>query len=131
MIGLDANELVRYIMQDDPKQSPKAGKLIDALDDANQGFIALVSVVEIVWMLSSCYGLNRAQIAQALDVMLRSKSIAVEQSEQVWRALRAFTSSKADFADCLIERSAAQAGCEKTMTFDVGEAKHAGMKLIA
>jgi len=24
MIGLDTNVLVRYIMQDDPKQSPKA-----------------------------------------------------------------------------------------------------------
>jgi predicted nucleic-acid-binding protein len=28
MIGLDANVLVRYIMQDDAKQSPKATKLL-------------------------------------------------------------------------------------------------------
>lgn len=131
MIGLDTNVLVRYIMQDDAKQSAKAGKLIDALDDTNRGFIALVSVVEVVWVLSACYDLNRAQIAQALDVMLRSKQFAVEQAEQVLRALRVFTGGKADFADCLIERSAAQAGCEKTMTFDVGAAKHAGMTLIA
>ena len=27
MIGLDTNVLVRYILQDDPKQSPKASKL--------------------------------------------------------------------------------------------------------
>lgn len=130
MIGLDTNVLVRHIMQDNPKQSPKAGKLIDALDDNNQGFIALVSVVEIVWVLSSCYDLSRKQIAQALDVMLRSKAFAVEQSEQVLRALRVFTSSKADFSDCLIECSAAQAGCEKTMTFDAGAAKHTGMTPI-
>jgi len=46
------------------------------------------------------------------------------------RALRVFDASKADFADCLIERSAAQAGCDRTMTFDVGASRHAGMTLI-
>ena len=30
MIGLDTNVLVRYIMQDDPRQSPKATRLIEA-----------------------------------------------------------------------------------------------------
>jgi predicted nucleic-acid-binding protein len=44
--------------------------------------------------------------------------------------LRVFDGGKADFADCLIERTAVSAGCEQTMTFDVGAAKHAGMTLI-
>jgi predicted nucleic-acid-binding protein len=30
MIGLDTNVLVRYIAQDDPKQSPKATHLIES-----------------------------------------------------------------------------------------------------
>jgi len=131
MIGLDTNVLVRYIMQDDPKQSPKASLLIDALDDTNRGFVSLVSVVELVWVLASCDDLSREQITQALDVMLRTRQFAVEQSEQVMRALRVFAAGKADFADCLIERSAAQAGCDKTVTFDVGAAKYAGMNLIS
>jgi predicted nucleic-acid-binding protein len=130
MIGLDTNVLVRHTMQDDPKQSAKAGKLIDALDGTNRGFIYLVSVVETVWVLSSCYDLNREQVAQALAAILRTKQFVVEQTDQVLQALRVFVSSKADFADCLIERSASQVGCEKTMTFDAGVAKHAGMTLI-
>jgi|GEM_PF-4217030 len=32
MIGLDTNVLVRYIMQDDPGQSPRATSLIASLD---------------------------------------------------------------------------------------------------
>ncbi len=32
MIGLDANVLVRYIMQDDPKQAAKATKLVESLN---------------------------------------------------------------------------------------------------
>lgn len=31
MIGLDTNVLVRYIVQDDPKQSPRATRLIASL----------------------------------------------------------------------------------------------------
>jgi predicted nucleic-acid-binding protein len=83
MIGLDTNVLVRYIMQDDPKQSAKAGNLIDALDGTNRGFISLVSVVETVWLLSFCCDLNREQVAQALDAMLRTKQFVVEQTDQV------------------------------------------------
>lgn len=115
---------------DDLRQSPKATKLIESLDGENPGFIALVSVLELAWVLSSCYDLSREQVAQVLDAILRTKQLVVEQVDQVFRALRVFGSSKADFADCLIERSAAHAGCEQTVTFDVGAAKHAGMTLI-
>lgn len=130
MIGLDTNVLVRYIMQDDPKQSLKASKLIESLGEPDRGYISLVAVVELVWVLSSCYDLSREQLALALEAMLRTKQFVVEHADQVVRALRVFKASKADFADCLIERSATHAGCERTVTFDVGAAKHAGMSLI-
>lgn len=130
MIGLDTNVLVRYIMQDDPRQAAKATKLMEGLTADAPGFIALVSVVELVWVLSSCYGLGRAQISQVLDVLLRSKQLVVDQAEHVVRALRAYGNGSADFADCLIERTAAAAGCGQTMTFDVAASKTAGMTLM-
>ena len=130
MIGLDTNVLVRYIMQDDAKQSAKATKLMEGLTAQQPGFIALVSVVELVWVLSSAYDLKRGQIVQALDLMLRSSQLVVDQADQVLRALRAYDAGKADFADCLIERTAAAAGCVRTMTFVVAAAKTAGMVLI-
>ncbi len=130
MIGLDTNVLVRYIMQDDPKQSPKATKLIESLGGDNPGYITLVSVIELYWVLTSCYELTGAQVGQALEALLRTKQFLVERSDQVMRALRVFGAGKADFADCLIERTASGAGCAKTLTFDVGAAKHAGMTLV-
>jgi len=130
MIGLDTNVLVRCVMQDDPKQSPKAGKLIDAMDGTQRGFISVVSVVETVWVLSACYDLNREQVTQALDLLLHANQLSAQQADQVLPARRVLASSKAYFADCLIERSAAQAGCEKTMSFDVGATQHAGMTPI-
>ena len=130
MIGLDTNVLVRYIMQDDARQAAKANKLMESLTAREPGFIALVSVVDLVWVLSSAYDLKRSQIVQALDLMLRSTQLVVDQADQVLRALRAYDAGKADFADCLIERTAAAAGCVRTMTFDVAAAKTAGMTLI-
>ncbi len=130
MIGLDTNVLVRYIMQDDPRQSARATTLVESLDIDRPGFVGLVSVIELYWVLTSCYHLTNDQVKQALDALLRTKQIVVDRSDQVLRALRVFDAGKADFADCLIERIAASAGCEQTMTFDVNAAKHAGMTLI-
>lgn len=130
MTGLDTNVLVRYIMQDDTRQAAKATRLIESLSSDEPGFISVVAIVELVWVLDSFYELNRAQIAQALDLILRSKQLIVDQAEQVARALRAYSVGKADFADCLIERVAAAAGCSRTMTFDVAASKSAGMTLI-
>ena len=130
MIGLDTNVLVRYIMQDDPKQSPKATLIIESLDGVASGYVTLVSIVELVWVLSVSFELTRFQVAQALDGIIRTKQFKIESADQVIRALRVFKVGKSDFADCLIERSADSAGCEKTITFDVNASKHAGMSLI-
>ena len=130
MIGLDTNVLVRYIMQDDPKQAAKATKLIESLTPAEPGFVTLVTVVELFWVLTASYDLSRAQIVEAFDALIRSKQLLVEQTDQVLRALRVYGAGSADFPDCLIERTAKAAGCDKVMTFDVCASKQAGMTLI-
>lgn len=130
MICLDTNVLVRYIMQDDPRQSPKAARLIESLDADRPGFVTVVSVVELYWVLTACYGLAGHDVRQALEALLRSKQIVVDRADQVLRALRVFDDGKADFADCLIERIASSAGCTETVTFDAGAAKYAGMSLL-
>lgn len=130
MIGLDTNVLVRYIMLDDPRQSSKATRLIESLNSDSPGFVAVVSVIELYWVLTSCYGLSGHDVKQALEALLRAKQIVVDQADQVLRALRVFDDGKADFADCLIERIASTAGCVETMTFDADAAKHAGMSLL-
>lgn len=131
MIGLDTNVLVRYIMQDDAKQSPLATRLIEALSANEPGFVPVVSVVELAWVLSSAYELDREQLVAAFEGLLRTKELKLERAEIVWKALRSFQSLNTDFADSLIACSAAAAGCERTMTFDRGAAKNSGMTLIA
>jgi len=130
MIGLDTNVLVRYIVQDDPKQSAKATRLIESLTAAEPGFVSVIALVELVWVLSSFYGWSRDQVAQTLDLLLRSKELIIDRADLVLKAVRVFRAGSADFADCLIERTGAAAGCRQTMTFDVGASKSAGMTLV-
>lgn len=130
MIGLDTNVIVRYIMQDEPAQSRRATALMDRLSDEQSGFISLVSVTELVWVLESAYGLARHQVADVLSKLISIDVLKIERHAVVAAAVRSFKDGKADFADCLIERSSAHAGCERTMTFDRSAARTANMVLI-
>ncbi len=131
MIGLDTNVLVRYIMQDEPVQSRQVAELIDALTVESPGFVSLVTLVELCWVLGSSYALDRSRLVEALEALLRTRELVIEEAEVAWQSVRRYRDSAADLADCLIERLGAAAGCRHTVTFDRGAAKHCGMVLIA
>ena len=131
MIGIDTNVLVRYLAQDDPAQSKRASRFIEhECSAATPGFISLVVLVELVWVSESCYGASHAAVAEIVRRILSIRQLVIQDVEMAWKALRLFESSKADFADCLVERMAAAAGCSGVMTFDKAAAK-AGMTLLA
>lgn len=130
MIGLDTNVVVRYLTHDDPSQTAKVTKLMGSLSPEARGFISLVAIVELVWVLESSYRFPEDDILNALDTLLRSKELMIERADVVWQALRKFRTGRADFPDCLIERCAHDAGCEHTLTFDKEAAIAAGMKLL-
>jgi predicted nucleic-acid-binding protein len=130
MIGLDTNVLVRYITQDDNKQAALVNSLIESLDDASPGFVTLVTVVELSWVLESAYNFTRQQFAEVMQTLMTVDTIKLDRAAVVASAVRVYAGSKADFSDCLIERLSASAGCEQTMTFDKAAAKMTGMVLI-
>lgn len=131
MIGLDTNILVRYLVQDDPKQAALAEQLINSLDSNDQrGFISLVVLAELVWVLESRFDVAREQVRMIVQELLDSSDLLIESADLVRQALRACVAQRVDFADCLIERNANYHGAALTYTFDQGAAKHAGMVLL-
>lgn len=129
MIGLDTNVLVRYVLQDDPRQSPRANRLFESLSAEAPGFVSVVVMVELAWVLGAGYKIPRAQLAAVLETLLRGKELVIERAELVAQALKSYGSG-ADFADALIERLAAASGCGTTMTFDAGAVKLAAMQMV-
>jgi predicted nucleic-acid-binding protein len=130
MIGLDTNVVVRYLTHDDAAQASAAVKVMDSLSSDSPGFLSLIVIVELVWVLEVSYRFKKNEIEQVLETLLRSKELVIERAEIVAQALRKFIAGHADFADCLIERSGHAAECQYTVTFDLKAAGAAGMKLI-
>jgi predicted nucleic-acid-binding protein len=130
VIGIDTNLLIRLAMQDDPIQCAKVDLLLASLSRQEVGFISLVTLIESVWVLGNRYNLPKADIVRFVQELLDAPELRMEREEAVGQALQRFKASTADFADCLIERSGALAGCRETVTFDRDASRFAGMKLI-
>ena len=130
MIGLDTNVVVRYLTLDDPVQTPAAVRLMDSLSAEEPGFISLVVMAELSWVLEASYSFDKAAMLRVFEALFRTKELVLEQAEIVARAVRLFRVGSANFADCLIEQSGDAAGCVHTFTFDRKAANSAGMRLL-
>ena len=65
MLALDTNVLVRYLAQDDRRQSAAATRLIEQrLTPADRGFISLVTLLETVWVMQSRYAATPEIVAE-------------------------------------------------------------------
>ena len=132
MIGLDTNVVIRYLTQDDAKQAALASRLFEhTLSAEHPGFVGFITLCEIAWVLTECYDADKAQIRAVMEGLLSSKQILVEEAELVWKALRAWEKSSADFSDALMGQAAAARGCEKVVTFDKAAARLPGFELLA
>ena len=119
MIGLDKNILVRYLTQDDPIQSAKATEIIERrLTSENPGYVSIVVMVETVWVLDRAYGLTAQEIAAAVERVLQTDVLVVENEQEVFTAMTALKTGQGSFADALITALGARRGCSRTLTFD-------------
>jgi predicted nucleic-acid-binding protein len=130
MTGLDTNILVRFFAKDDPEQGFRAAQLLRSLTREAPGFVSLVSLAELVWVLRSQYRMPKAQLLHCIESLLDSPELVVEGPVAVNQAVVRFAATKSDFADCLIERSGYSAGCGETVTFDQDASRFAGMRLL-
>ena len=130
MIGLDTNVLVRYLAQDDAAQSARATRLIEReLSDREPGFVGMVVLVETCWVLKRLYGASPAELRDTVRDLLDTRQLVVEQRAVVAAALGRLGEGAGEIADALIAQSAAQAGCERSVTFDKAAVK-LGMTLL-
>src|SRR5262245_958376 len=119
MIGLDTNILLRYLTQDDPIQSVKARGVIERqLTHENPGFVSIVVMFETVWVLERAYELTTLEIVRAVERILQTDVLVVENEQEVFTALIALKKGQGSFADAVIAALGARRGCSRTLTFD-------------
>lgn len=131
MTGLDTNVLVRFLVQDDPRQSRLATRFVERRCTVESpGFVTRIVLCELCWVLESCYGLDRAQVASVLQHLLEVRELEIEGAESAWRALADFRESGADFSDHLLARTAQEFGAVPTATLDRRAGKHPLFELL-
>lgn len=111
MVAADTNIVLRFILKDDPVQSPQARRLIAS----EVIFVPITVMLEAEWALRRVYKLPKSRVVNALTAFVDIVTIHVDQADSVREALQ-LTQKGADFADAL--HLACSASCDWLATFD-------------
>ncbi|MCL2652988.1 MAG: type II toxin-antitoxin system VapC family toxin [Propionibacteriaceae bacterium] len=119
MIGIDTNVLLRYLTNDDAAQSPRARTLLAGRTTDDPAFISIVTLVEVVWTLSTPrYGYAPAAILDVVAALASVETVCLQDSDAVLNALATSRLTGCDFPDALTAEFGSQVGCDHTATFD-------------
>jgi predicted nucleic-acid-binding protein len=112
-ISADTNVLVRALIDDDPKQSPIAQKI---LKNADVVALPTVALCELVWVLLNGYGVDSKRIADAILKLTQSENVVFNAIHV--NAGLAMLAAGGDFADGVIASEGAYMGAEEFVSFD-------------
>ena len=127
---LDTNVLVRYLVNDEPRQADAARALLARLAPNRPGFVCREVAVELSWVLERAYGFPRDRIASVFEALVASEELRIEAAEDVIRAADGCRRSGADFSDQMIVAAARRSGAGPLYTFDRRAARLDGAALL-
>lgn len=131
MPGLDTNVLVRWLMDDDPRQSAEVLKRFESVRAAGSRlFVPGTVALELEWVLRSCYGFDKQTILRTFNALLETQEIDWSSEEALERALHLFRQGNVEFADCLHAGECASANSTPMLSFDAKAARLPGVELL-
>ena len=113
MISIDANVLVRFVVNDDREQARRARALIASHDV----FVPTSVLLETEWVLGSNYKITGREMFGTLRAFLSLPRVFAED-EKAARSALDWAEQGMDFADAL--HLARSTGCEAFASFDRG-----------
>lgn len=132
MAALDTNVLVRWLTDDDAKQSVIVARLFElAIEKDERLFVPATVILETEWVLRSRYRFDKPLVTAALDALLGVTELEFQTEPALEQALWLFKQAGApDFADCLHVALVCQAGQGPLLTFDERAGKLNGAQLL-
>jgi len=122
-LGIDANILLRALLDDSTEQSALARAFLGQLETDRSGYVGVTALLEVFWVLNRRNKVPRERVAAAFDQLLTLENVEFEDFDCVRRAIAAYADDGVDFPDALLAERNLQEGCIATMTFD-GKAVH-------
>lgn len=102
MPALDTNVILRYIVEDDPKQTRVAERYIEQHAEAGETLFLSTSVVlETEWVLRSVYGFTKDEVIAVFVGLLEAREMTFQDEASIERAVHRYREFNLDFADCL------------------------------
>ncbi len=98
MNRIDANVVLRYLLDDHEQLSEKAAGIIDN----EQVFLSLEVICEIVYVLMGVYNTPRAEIAETIKNFLLGENIGTNDQSVTTIALDLFAQKNIDFVDAIL-----------------------------
>lgn len=92
---IDANIILRYLLDDLPDQSEEAAKIIS--EGASTTFEV---IAEVVYVMEGFYGIPRSEITWAIHKLLCD--VKVSDRKALMYALGVFNRTSLDFVDCIL-----------------------------
>lgn len=126
MRAVDTNVLVRLITRDDARQTAAAEAFV-----VGGAWVSHLVLVETSWVLEAVYGLGRARLVIALEMLLEHRDLVLQDPDVVASAVALYRERpKVGFADCMVIGVARKAGHFPLGTFDRQLAKVDGTVAI-
>jgi predicted nucleic-acid-binding protein len=114
MRAADTNVIVRLITRDGIAQTTSAEAFV-----TRGAWVSQLVLVETLWVLDAVFGLNRKQLAVALQMLLKHRDLVLQDPDVVAAALAHYRKRpKLRFSDCMVLEVARKAGHIPVGTFD-------------
>lgn len=98
---IDANIILRFLRKDDPALSARAKELFSQSRDGKfYCYIDEVTVAETIWVLTSVYKTQRADIASLLEAFFLHIWIINPRKTTILRAISFYRMSTLHYIDC-------------------------------
>jgi predicted nucleic-acid-binding protein len=131
MKAIDTNVLIRFITKDDDQQAQSVYRLFkNAEENQEKFFIPLLVVLEVIWVLESCYDAVNDEIMAAFSDLLLLPVLQFESEAMLKNFLDSARDTPFDLSDLLIAHSAHAFDCQSTLTFDKKAAKFNYFELL-
>lgn len=132
MAALDTNVVVRWLTDDDAKQSAIVARLFESAAKAGERlFVPVTVMLETEWVLRARYRFEKASVTAALDALLSVAELEFQTEPALEQAVWHYKRTGApDFADCLHLALVSQAGQGPLLTFDARVSRLDGAQLL-
>lgn len=117
-LHLDSSVIVRYLTNDPPDMAERAARIIDGTATV---IVSEVIVVETAYVLSTVYGIARADVVDALVTFIQRRNVrmlGLPKQSAVEALMACRTSKRFSFVDAVLWAQVRHSGSPRICTFD-------------